>query len=91
MTANGQPSAEMVVEALGPVTARHVIVVHGVEESASHEFLRTLSDAFIAAAKAQGADGDARAHLPLIVSLSAGQSLAVLDEDDMAREGWYRR
>ena len=87
MTANGQPSAEMVVEALGPVTARHVVVVRGVEDTGSHEFLRTLSEAFVAAA---GPDA-AVEGLPLIVSLSDGQSLAVLDEDDMARAGWYRR
>ena len=80
--------AEM-IEALGPVTGSHIIVMRGVNPEAAS----ALADAIIAAVQARGLEeGLAAVHVPLILCLdSPDQSLAVLSEEDMAREGWYRR
>lgn len=72
---------------LGPLTGGGVLLLRGRfdEEIAAH-----LYQELIRGLRERGVTGPAAEHLPIVVALSEGQSIELLDEDDMRAAGWHR-
>ena len=82
-------SPEQLVEVLGPIDGRYVVVIRG-EFFEEDRFAERLVKALGAAAEARGESGPAAALVPLVVCLDPDQDMKLLDEEAMAREGWVR-
>lgn len=86
-------SFAMTVEKLGPIDGDHVLVVHGkfpIDEDKS--FGDVLVEELVRLARARGAEGPIARHVPLVVCLAEkDQSISVLGEKEMNKNGWYRR